>query len=242
MAPMVVRMPDMTTRATPSSTGDSIAGPDNRREAERPASRRTVALRWGLGGLPAAPFAVLPHELGHYLVLLALGVPDLALHYSTVTWDLQEFWAAIRQADFEAAAAVAPVWGVVVSDAIGPVITYATVAACCYGCVRWRPHPALVAVAFLAQMRIAVGVIHMAREALGIYRPTNYDELRVSLVTGVPVEAFVMFGVVVLLVSGAWLARHFPRDRRVVAAASMTAGMAAGLFLYARVLGPWLLP
>ena len=213
-----------------------------RREADRPDSRRTVVLRWGLGGLVAAPFAVLPHELGHYLVLLGLGVPDLALHYSTVTWGLQEYWVAIQREDFDAAAAVAPIWGVTLADAIGPLITYAVVAACCYGCARWRPQPALVAVAFLAQARIAVGVRHVARKALGVERPTNYDELRVAIVTGIPVEVFVVFGLVVLFVSGLWLARCFPRGQRVAAVASMTGGMAASLFLYANVVGPWLLP
>ena len=226
---------------TTTSTGASSVG-SRRRGVAPPASRRTVAVEWGLGGLLAAPFAVLPHELGHYVVLLALGVPGLALHYSTVTWDLQEFWEAIQRADFHAAAAVAPVWGVVISDAIGPLITYAIVAVCCYGCARWRPHPGLVAVALLAQVRIAAGVIHMVREALGAPRPTNYDELRVSILTGIPVEVFVTFGVVVLLVSGGWLARHFPAGRRLVSVFAMIAGMGAGMFLYARVLGPWLLP
>ena len=230
----------MTTPATTSTDPSSTT--TGRREVERPASRRATALEWGLGGLIAAPFAVLPHELGHYVVLLMLGVPDLALHYSTVTWDLREFWGAVQRDDLDAAAAVAPVWGVVLSDASGPVITYLIVAVCCYGCSRWRPHPGLVAVAFLAQVRIAAGAIHVTREAFGMERPTNYDELRVAILTGIPVEAFVAFGLGVLLVSGAWLARQFPADGRVVAVASMTAGMGAGMFLYARVYGPWLLP
>ena len=219
-----------------SSTGTEWRG------VEPSASRRAVALEWGLGGLLAAPFAVLPHELGHYVVLLLLGVPGLALHYSTVTWDLEEFWGAVQRADFGAAEAVAPIWGVVLSDAVGPLITYAIVGVCCYGCARWRPHPALVAVAFLAQARIAVGVIHMVRKAFGATRPTNYDELRVSILTGIPVEVFVTFGLVVLLVSGVWLARCFPAGARIVAVVAMSAGMGASIFLYARVLGPWLLP
>ncbi len=231
----------MTKPATSSSGAPSL-GTDSRREAERPVSRRAVVLEWGLGALLAAPFAILPHELGHYVVLFALGVPDLALHYSTVTWDLQEFWEAVQRADLDAAAAVAPIWGIVLSDAIGPAITYATVAACCCGCAKWHPHPGLIAVALLAQARIAVGVIHMVREALGMYRPTNYDELRISILTGIPVQVFVAFGLLVLVVSTAWLARFLPPGARILAVASMTAGMGTGLFLYARVLGPWLLP
>lgn len=231
----------MKRPATPDS-GPFRVELNGRREVELSASRRAVALEWGLGGLLAAPLAVLPHELGHYVVLLLLGVPGLALHYSTVTWDLQEFWEAIQRADLDGAAAIAPIWGVALSDAAGPAVTYLIVAACCTGCSKWRAHPSLVAVAFLAQARIAVGVIHVVREALGMYRPTNYDELRLSILTGVPVEVFVAFGLVVLLVSTIWLARCFPPGSRMVAVASMTAGMGASLFLYARVLGPWLLP
>ena len=222
--------------------GETVTGISRRREADGPASRRTVALQWGLGGLFAAPFAVLPHELGHYVVLLALDVPDLALHYAAVTWDLQGFWGAIQRADFDAAAAVAPIWGVALSDAVGPLVTYAIVAACCYGCARWRPHPALVSAALLAQVRIGAGVSHVVRKALGIYGPANYDERRVSILTGVPVELLVAFGVVVLLVSGIWLGRYFPRDRRIAAVAAMAGGMAVSLYLYAGVVGPWLLP
>lgn len=231
----------MTTQATPSAN-ESSAAPDSRRGTDSTASRRTIAFQWGLGGLLAAPFAILPHELGHYLVLFMLGVPGLALHYSTVTWDLQEFWEAVQGADFAAAAAVAPIWGIVLSDAIGPLITYAIVAACCYGCLRWRPHPALIAIALLAQVRITVGVIHLARKALGASRPTNYDELRVSILTGIPVEVFVVFGMAVLLASGVWLSRFLPHGLRVMTVASMITGIALGLYLYARVVGPWLLP
>lgn len=212
------------------------------RGVEPRVSRRAIALEWGFGGLLAAPFAILPHELGHYVVLLALGAPGLALHYSHVTWDLQEFWGAIRRADFAAADEIAPLWGVAAADAAGPLATYALVAACCWGCARWRPHPGLVAVALLAQARIVAGARHMAREAFGVSRPTNYDELRVAILTGIPVEVFVTFGLAVLLVSGAWLARRFPAGRRLAAAVAMLGGMGAGLFLYARVYGPWLLP
>lgn len=224
-----------------ADAGTSSTG-SGRRGVEPPLSRRAIALEWGLGGLLAAPFAVLPHELGHYLVLLALGAPGLALHYSHVSWDLQEFWVAVQRADFAAADEIAPLWGVAAADAAGPLTTYALVAACCWGCARWRPHPGLVAVALLAQARIAIGVVHMAREAFGVRRPTNYDELRMALLTGVPVEVFVIFGLAVLLVSGAWLARRFPAGGRLAAAVAMLGGMGAGLFLYARVYGPWLLP
>ena len=87
-----------------------------------------MAFQWGLGGLVAAPFAILPHEVGHYVVLLAFGVPDLVLHYVAVTWDLREFWEAIQRADFDGATTVVPIWAVALSDAMGPLVTYGVVA------------------------------------------------------------------------------------------------------------------
>lgn len=234
-------MPDMTTMPTRNAS-DSNGETGGGRLAVRPAPRGVVALRWGLGGLVAAPFAILPHEFAHYLVLLALDVPDLTLHYMAVTWNLQEFWEAIQRADFDRAAAVAPIWGVALSDAMGPMVTYGIVAGCCYGCARWHPYPALVAVALLAQLRIRAGARHVVREALGIDRPANYDELRVAVLTGIPVELLVGFALLTLLASGIWLARFFPRGRRIVAVTSMTGGMVVSVYLYAGVVGPWLLP
>ena len=231
----------MTTPPT-SNASDSRQEIGRRRKPDAPATLRAVSLQWFLGGLLAAPLAILPHEVGHYLVLLAFGVPDLTLHYVAVTWDLREFWEAIQRADFESANAVVPIWAVALSDAMGPMVTYAVVGGCCYACARWRPYPALVAVALLSQLRIRAGASHMVHEALGMDRPANYDELRVAVLTGIPVEVFVAFALLTLLVSGIWLARFLPRGQRTAAVGSMTGGMAASLYLYAGVIGPWLLP
>ena len=232
---------DMTTPPT-SSVGDSSEEAGHPRTPGRPETLHAVSLQWCLGGLLAAPFAILPHEIGHYLVLLAFDVPDLTLHYVAVTWDLREFWEAIQRADFDGANAVVPVWAVALSDAMGPMVTYAIVAGCCYACVRWQPFPAFVAVAVLSQLRIRAGAGHVVREALGIDRPANYDELRVAVLTGIPVEALVGFALLTLLVSVIWLSRFLPPGRRLVAVGSMTGGMAVSLYLYAGVIGPWLLP
>ena len=225
-----------------SNAGDSSGEAGPRRTPGTPATPRAVSLQWCLGGLVAAPLAILPHEVGHYLVLLAFGVPDLTLHYVAVTWDLREFWEAIQRADVAGANAVVPIWAVALSDAMGPMVTYAIVAGCCYACARWRPFPAFVAVAILSQLRIRAGAGHVVREALGIDRPANYDELRVAVLTGIPVEALVGLALLTLLVSGIWLSRFLPPGQRMVAVASMTGGMAVSLFLYAGVIGPWLLP
>lgn len=230
-----VESSDETPLAGPHETGRAPA-------ADRPDPHWAVALRWGLAGLISAPVAIFPHEMGHYLVLLWAGAPDLALHFAAVTWDLQEFWEAIFREDFDSAAAVMPIWQVALSDATGPIVTYAIVAACCYGCARWRPHPSLVAVALASQLRIRAGANHMADRALGNDRAANYDELRVSMLTGIPVEVLVGFALLTLLVTTVWLLQFLPPGRRITAGAALAGGIAASVVLYFGVVGPWLLP
>ncbi len=207
-----------------------------------PDSRRALLIKWLLAGFAAGPLAILPHELGHYLVYLAMDVPDLALHYETVTWDSQEFWDAVRREDFAAAAAVAPVWGVALASAGGPLVTYAMVAACCYGCARWHPYPVLVAIGYLSPLRILVALVHGVRVILGHDPVASYDEVRVAVLTGIPVQLLVALGIIVIAISGAWLARYLPRGRRTVAVVSMLAGAVVSTGLYLGYVGPWLLP
>lgn len=159
-----------------------------------------------------------------------------------VTWDLQEFWEAVLREDYETAAGVAPIWGVALSDAAGPLVTYGLVAACCCGCAYWRAHPLLVAVGYVSQLRIWPGARHVVFEMVGIESSAMYDELRVAVLTRIPVQILVGFALAVLLVTGIWLGRSLPRKRRVAACLSMAAGTAAGVFIYAGHVGPWLLP
>ena len=145
-----------------------------------------------MAGLAVPPLAILPHELGHFLVLLALDVPNLALHYASVSWDSQEFWAAIRREDYGTAADIAPIGGVALSLAAGPLVSYAMVAGCCYGCVRWRPHAGLVAVGYGCPLRVLVGVQHGVQILLGGDPPASYDELSVAALTGITAQARVV--------------------------------------------------
>ena len=128
------------------------------------------------------------------------------------------------------------------ASAAGPLVTYATVAACCYGCVRWHPYPLLVALGYLCPLRLLVAVLDGARVLLGRDPVASYDELRVAALTGIPVQLLVAFGVIVVAISGAWLARYLPRGRRTVAVVSMLAGAVASTVLYMGYVGPWLLP
>ena len=143
-----------------------------------------TALRWFAGALVAAPLGIVPHELGHYLVLLAVGVPDLTLHFVGVTGDLEEFWEAVVREDYASAAAIAPLWGVAMGEAAGPLVTYALVLTCCYGCAIWRPHPALVAVAYFAQARINVAATHVFRRLFNDELPRSLRRRRFTARNG----------------------------------------------------------
>ena len=226
--------PDATTPAPFAPSGGGSGAPRLPRTA--------ILLEWSLAGLAVPPLAILPHELGHYLVLLAMDVPNLAMHYETVSWDSREFWEAVRREDYMTAADIAPIWGVALSSAAGPLVSYAMVAGCCYGCVRWRPYAVLVAVGYLCPLRLLVGVLHGVRVLLGGDPPASYDELSVAALTGIPVQVLVGFGVAVVCISGAWLAKYLPRGRRALAVASMLAGAVFSAVLYLGYVGPWLLP
>ena len=195
-----------------------------------------------MAGLAVPPLAILPHELGHYLVLLAMDVPNLALHYASVSWDSREFWEAIRREDYVTAGDIAPIGGVALYLAAGPLVSYAMVAGCCYGCARGRPHAVLVAVGYGCPLRVLVGVQHGVLVLLGGDPPADYDELAVAALTGIPVQALVGLGVAVVCLSGAWLAKYLPRGRRTLAVTSMLAGAIFSAILYLGYVGPWLLP
>ena len=231
----------MTNAQSPTSPNATTPAPFAPRGGA-PSSRTVTLPGWSTAGLAVAPLAILPHELGHYLVLLATDVPNLALHYGSVSWDSLEFWEAIRREDYVTAADIAPIWGVALSLAAGPLVSYAMAAGCCYGCVRWRPYAVLVAVGYGCPLRVLVGVQHGVLVLLGGDPPANYDELALAALTGIPVQVLVGFGVAVACVSGAWLAKYLPRGRRTLAVASMLAGAVFSAVLYLGYVGPWLLP
>lgn len=207
------------------------------------AARRRTALRWGIAGVLAPPLTVLPHEMGHYLVYAWLGLPDATLHYGSATWTgSSAFWDAIRQGDHAAAAAIAPVSGVATGYAMGPVATYLVVLACCWLCAKWRPHPLLVAVGYLSNLRIVGPGSVVVLQILGYQVRSTCDECQLSALTGVPLGVLASIGLVSLIGAGIWLARYFPRRDRRIAVLSLALGFGLGSVVYAQLLGPLVLP
>ena len=201
-----------------------------------------IALRWFGAGLLTGPFAVLPHEIAHYVVLVGIGAPDVAFGPLAIGWSNQEFYAAFGAGDYAAAEAIAPIWGVALADIAGPLMTYGIVAACCYGCSQWGRRPLFIAVAYAAQYRITTGTGHVFRAMLGTPIPptANFDELRFAALAGIPVSVPVLLNVAVLITSGLWLLRYFPKGWRLVAIPAVAAGIGIGLFLYALLSAIWM--
>lgn len=199
--------------------------------------------RWLLAGAAAAPLAVLPHELGHFLVYWALGLPEVALHFSSAGWSGSgAFIQLVVNGDIAAAAELAPLRGVAVGFGMGPIATYGVVIACCWLCATWRAHPLLVAVGLLANLRIVGPASVVLLLAVGARVRAGCDECLLASLTGVPLAVLVVPGFVSLVGSVWWLKRYFPRDRRWTAVMSMVAGMAVGIAAYQGVVGPLLLP
>ncbi len=206
-------------------------------------SRRRIALQWWLGGVVAAPVAVLSHELGHFLTFWALGLPGATLHYSSASWrDSDAFYRFVLSGDIAAAAELAPPWQAAAGLGMGLAATYAVVLAACLLCVKWRAHPAIVAIGYLSNIRIVAPVSIILLAAFGASVSSGCDECLLSLMTGVPLGVLTLLGIISLVASWWWLARYFPRGRRWTAVLSMCAGMLLGLVVYQSLLGPLLLP
>ena len=207
------------------------------------ASRKRVALRWGLWGVLSMPPTVLLHELGHFLVFWGLGFPGAALHYGSAGYSGSgDFSRAVMEDDLAAAAEVAPVWGVATATAMGLVATYLVVFACCWLCAKWKAHPLLIAMGYLSNARIGAALIALALPIFGVAARGRCDECWLERLTGIPLAVWVLPGVVSLVGAGIFLWKYFPRENRWVAVTAVTLGMGVGVAFWANVLGPLVLP
>ena len=214
-------------------------------ESSPPGARswKRVALRWWLWGALSVPPAALLHELGHFLVFWSLGLPGAALHYGSAGFNRSGvFFNAVMKGDLAAAAEVAPVWGVATALAMGLVATYAVVFACCTLCAKWKPHPLLVAMGYLSNLRIFAALIAVVLTLGGARVNAVCDECWLERITGIPLAVLALPGVISLVGAAIWLWRYFPRDHRRVAVGAMCLGIAMGLAFYGSFLGPLLLP
>ena len=133
-------------------------------------------------------------------------------------------------------------WGVATALAMGLVATYAVVFACCTLCAKWKPHPLLVAMGYLSNLRIFAALIAVVLTLGGARVNAVCDECWLERITGIPLAVLALPGVISLVGAAIWLWRYFPRDHRRVAVGAMCLGIAMGLAFYAGFLGPLVLP
>ena len=222
-------------------TLSSHDGPPAATDSRSGTMREVVA--WGLSGLFAFPVAVLSHELGHYVLYRVFGFRGSAMHYGSASFVAADaFWRHVRSGDLAGASAIAPTWQVALASAGGLLVTYATIVLCCALARRVPPPPLAIAVGLIAPVRFLSG-IPMVLAALTNPRFTaETDEGSVAQLLGVPGWPLAAVGLVSLVATWVWLARRSGVRTRQLAVAALVAGMVGGGFLYATLLGPWLLP
>lgn len=89
-------------------------------------SRWRLAAVWGIAGTVAGPAGVLLHELGHYATAVALGFPEAALQFASISYANSEaFWQALARGERDAAAAIYPLANAGAVSIAGPAVTIA---------------------------------------------------------------------------------------------------------------------
>jgi len=205
--------------------------------------RLSSAAPWLLAGVVAFPIAVLSHELAHYLAYRLFDVPGVTLHFGSVSAPVLDlFWERVRSGDRAGAAALVLPWQVTAAAGAGLVATYMTLILCCIGARVAALRPWCVAIGLVAPVRIASGIPTLLAYARAERLFAGTDEGSVAQFSGIPPllprvnrnRAAV----------GRWtmLIRSIPRGTRTVALVAVLAGICAGGVLYAKVVGPALLP
>jgi len=193
-----------------------------------------------------APLGILLHEAAHALTALAFGFENPALHFDSSGYAHSDaFWDALTGGLPEAAAAIYPVAQAGAVALAGVVLTWvlSLVAAAAAPRVGLRRFAGAFPAAFAltAAIRWLPGAIYLVsvRPRYPDARP-NFDEFRVALALGVPVEGLVLAGVAVTV--GCWL-YLVPRmsPGRWLKVGAVAAGFAGGVALW-MVVGPHLLP
>ena len=186
-------------------------------------------LSWALAAAIAAPLAIVLHELGHFVVGLAFGVPDLVLHYGNVSDSADKTGIPLWQRGLQAAA--------------GPLATLLIVLGCCVAVLRIGPKPWAVAPAFAAGVRsVGIGVAYLVVRILGKPAQGNFDEMNAATRLGLPPELVIASNVLILLGAWVWLTYRIPSGQRVATLTATVLGTAVGLALYVGWLGPLALP
>ena len=190
---------------------------------------RRAAL-WGRWGLLMVPLTIVLHELGHLFAALALGFPDAALHFSSIS---------------HGDVTLQPPWKTGMVGLAGPCVTAVLAIA---GCLLMRRGARWTfALAMAAASRFAVGVpytiVNMALLLTGRrLAPPAFDEHKAATAMGWSGDLALAATSVILLGTLAWIGVRLPRGERMVGWTGLIAGAALGWALWMKVAGPLLLP
>jgi hypothetical protein len=189
-------------------------------------SNARAAISWLLAGCAAVPIAGPLHELAHLLAYHAAGMPEVVLHFNTVSGASPDH----------------PGWALAAGAAAGPVMTLAIVAACIVGVWRLGPKPGLIAMGLVAPFRTFVPASWLVIHTLwGKANDANFDELNAARAAGWPPQPFMLLEVALVVAAIWWLVRAMPLDQRRMNVAAVAIGGGLGIAVY-WTLGPLVLP
>jgi hypothetical protein len=202
-----------------------------------------LASTWIGASVIAVPLGVLLHESGHFMAYLAFDFQGVVLHFSSATHTLETtLWQQIYRGNLAAAASMIPLWKVGVATAAGILVTCVVTVVCCVFAARKNGQPLVVALGIFAPLRFLSGIATIPLALSGRPVRAGTDEAHLAVLTGIPLILLVFAGLLFLVLAWIWLVRTIPKDYRRVSLGSLVSGLALGVFLYFRLVGPWLLP
>ncbi len=164
---------------------------------------------WVSAALAAAPASIVLHEFAHYLAARGLGLSDVTLHFSSVSYaELGRFWDAFRNESPKSADRIAAAWKVGAVSLAGIAATWVLALAACWLAIR-RDLATYAGALFGAFALVSPLRGYTALSYLIEIRPyypdafPSFDEFQTAKALGVPVDIFVVINVLVLLVC--WL-------------------------------------
>lgn len=200
--------------------------------SERRPSWLRKALSWGAWPLVAVPFTILVHEAAHWLTAVAVGYPDPALHYSSISHgDVDGYPAASA--------------GLV--GMAGPVVTALQILASIAWVLWRRAHPLAFALGVAAASRFAIAVPYTVANIAVLLtgrrlQPPEFDEHKAALALGLSGDVALAVTSLLVIAVLFWLARYLPKGERTAAWTGLLLGTAIGWIWWLVVLGPILLP
>jgi hypothetical protein len=204
-----------------------------------PSLREQVGSSWVQRALPWAgwcvlfvPLSIVAHELGHLSAAFWFGLPDPAIHYSSIS---------------HGDVAAQPRSAVGVVGLMGPAVTVILALIACGWIILRGPARWAFALAIAAVSRFVVGVpytvVNIVIRLTGRQlRPPAFDEHKAGTALGWSGDALLASTAVVLVVVVFVIGSKLPRGQRLTAWTGLLLGTALGWLVWMKVLGPVLLP